>query len=237
MPLWVTNLTARMDRQRGVPLSERKLDRFFVVAFSAFICTSIITDSVNGLNGALDPNSGYWVERYIYDTYARLADPLLILNPPQVRVSAWISAFVWLPTYVVFVAGFVRGWNWIRPLGLVYGGALAHGMLSYMAEGIFGNMATVDWADPALCAGCVEPNTLYYLAANSMYLIVPALMIFRMWKDNPFGTLVPELQGQAAPHADADVDERLVVDLRSGEPAIEIADLESSSEPSIATPE
>ncbi len=158
-----------------------------MVAFGFFAATSVITDSVNGLNGSLDPESGYVLERFIYDTYARVADPLLILNPPQVRVSAWISAFIWLPLYLVFIPAFVRGWNWVRPFGLVYGGALTHGMITYMAEGIFGRMATEGWADAALCAGCVEPNTLYYLAANSAYLIVPALMIIRMWKRNPFG--------------------------------------------------
>ena len=227
MPLWVANIIRRLDHERGVPLSERKLDRFFVVAFSAFICTSIITDSVNGLNGALDPNSGYWVERYIYDTYARLADPLLILNPPQVRVSAWISAFVWLPTYVVFVAGFVRGWNWIRPLGLVYGGALAHGMVTYMSEGIFGRMAQTGWADAAICAGCTEPNTLYYLAANSMYLIVPALMIVRMWRDEPFGSLMPVPAEEILPS------EPIMIDLRSDETAVELGELSKESSPQI----
>ncbi len=158
-----------------------------MVAFGFFAATSVITDSVNGLNGSLDPESGYVLERFIYDTYARVADPLLILNPPQVRVSAWISAFIWLPLYLVFIPAIVRGWNWVRPFGLVYGGALTHGMITYMAEGIFGRMATEGWADATLCAGCVEPNTLYYLAANSAYLIVPALMIIRMWKEKPFG--------------------------------------------------
>lgn len=229
MPRWVTKLLERFDQGRGVPLSERKWDRFFVVAFGAFICTSIITDSVNGLNGALDPNSGYWVERYIYDTYARVADPLLILNPPQVRVSAWISAFVWLPTYVVFVAGFVRGWNWMRPLGLVYGGALAHGMVTYMSEGIFGQMAQSRWADPAICAGCTEPNTLYYLAANSMYLIVPALMIVRMWKDQPFGTLTPE------PVEEIQTSEPVVVDLRADEPSVDLGHVSTEPSPQATT--
>ncbi len=178
-----------------VPLRERRLDVFFVVAFSFFILTSIVTDSVNGLNGALDPDSSYVVERFIYDAYARVADPLLIVNTPQVRVSAWISAFVWLPLYVLFVFAFVRGIDRIRPFGLVYGGALTHGMITYMSEGIFGSVATEGWADPALCPGCTEPDTLYYLAANSAYLVVPALMIVRMWKPHPFskkGTLEPE---------------------------------------------
>lgn len=169
-----------------VPLRERKLDWFFVVAFSFFILTSIITDSVNGLNGSLDPESPYVVERFIYENYAKIADPLLILNPPQVRWSAFISAFVWLPLYFYFLFGFIKGWDHIRIPGLVYGGALAHGMITYIAEGTLGFMATEGWADPALCAGCVEPQTWRYLLANLPYLIVPLLMIVRMWKPNPF---------------------------------------------------
>jgi hypothetical protein len=203
-----------------VPLRERKLDVFFVVAFSFFIVTSIVTDAVNGLNGALDPDSAYPVERFIYDSYARLADPLLIVNPPQVRVSAWISAFVWLPLYVLFVYSFLRGVDRIRPFGLVYGGALTHGMITYMAEGIFGRVATEGWADPALCPGCVEPNALYYLAANIAYLVVPALMIFRMWKPHPFTQ--PSEHLVEVPIAEGEV----VIDLRSGEPDVSVSDQE-----------
>jgi EXPERA (EXPanded EBP superfamily) len=175
-----------------LPLRERRRDWFFVVAFSFFIITSIVTDSVNGLNTSLDPNSSYFIERFIYNTYARIADPLLILNPPQVRWSAFISAFVWLPMYFFFIVGFVKGWNRIRIPGLVYGGALTHGMITYMAEGTLGFMATEGWADPLLCAGCTEPQTWRYLLANLPYLIVPALMIVRMWKPNPFAAPVQE---------------------------------------------
>jgi hypothetical protein len=196
-----------------VPLRDRRLDLFFVVAFSFFIITSIVTDSVNGLNGALDPESPYVVERFIYDSYARLADPLLIVNPPQVRVSAWISAFVWLPLYVVFLVGFIRGIDRIRPFGLVYGGALTHGMITYMSEGIFGRVATESWADPALCPGCVEPNTLYYLAANSAYLLVPAAMIVRMWRSHPFTR-------EPVPVAPAERPLDVVIDLRGEEPEV-----------------
>jgi hypothetical protein len=203
-----------------VPLRERKLDVFFVVAFSFFIVTSIVTDAVNGLNGALDPESPYVVERFIYDSYARLADPLLIVNPPQVRVSAWISAFIWLPLYVVFVFAFVRGVDRVRPFGLVYGGALTHGMITYMSEGIFGRVATEGWADSALCPGCVEPNTLYYLAANGAYLIVPALMIVRMWRPHPFTRL------READEVTPGVEGGVVIDLRSGEPVVRLSDTE-----------
>ncbi len=200
--------------RRGVPISERRADWFFVVAFTLFSITSIVTDSVNGVSGSLDPASPYAIERFIYDTYARLADPLLILNPPQVRVSAGISAFLWLPLYLFFIAAFVKGWNSVRPLGLVYGGALTHGMITYMSEGIFGFMATEGWADPAICAGCVEPNTWYYLAANLPYLLIPALMIWRMWKPNPFGVPVVDSRRQ----------EPVTVDLTGEEPIVMLGD-------------
>lgn len=202
------------SHRRGRPISERKGDWFFVVAFAFFSVTSIVTDAVNGVNGSLDPNSPYVIERFIYDSYARLADPLLILNPPQVQVSAGISAFIWLPLYLFFIAAFIKGWNSARPLGLVYGGALTHGMITYMAQGIFGSMATQGWADPALCPGCVEPNTLYYLAANLPYLLIPALMIWRMWKPNPFG----------APVVDSRRREEVTVDLTGDDPVVRLGD-------------
>jgi hypothetical protein len=193
-------------------LADRKFDWLFVVAFGFFIVTSIITDSVNGLNGTLDPDSPYLVERFIYDTYARVADPLLILNPPQVRWSAFISAFVWLPLYVFFLFGFIKGWNHIRVPGLVYGGALTHGMITYMAEGTLGFMATEGWADPALCPGCTQPQTWFYLLANTPYLLIPLLMIIRMWKLNPFGEPVP----------DKPESPEVLVDLSGYEPVVSI---------------
>jgi hypothetical protein len=193
-------------------LADRKRDWLFVVAFSFFILTSIVTDSVNGLNGSLDPDSPYLVERFVYDTYARIADPLLILNPPQVRWSAFISAFVWLPLYFYFLLGFIKGWNRIRVPGLVYGGALTHGMITYMAEGTMGWMATEGWADPALCAGCTEPQTWFYLLANMPYLLIPLLMIIRMWKPHPFGKPVPA--SSATPE--------VLVDLSGYEPVVSI---------------
>lgn len=167
-----------------LPLKKRKKDWFFIIAFSFFALTSIITDSVNGLNGQLDPNSSYAVERFIYSSYAAKADPLLIVNPPQVRVSAGISAFVWLPLYVFFVLGFIKGWNHIRVPALIYGGALTHGMITYMAEGMFGYWATEGWKNLPEVS---EPDHLYYFFTNLPYLLVPFLVIVRMWRQNPFG--------------------------------------------------
>ncbi|MDX1907035.1 MAG: emopamil-binding family protein [Bacteroidia bacterium] len=175
----------------SLPLAKRWYDWFFILAFSLFTITSIVTDTVNGWGGQLDPNSGYAVERYIYHSYAKFCDPLLIYNPPQVKVSAWISATIWLPMYVWFVIGFIRGNARIRVPGLVYGGALAHGMITYMAEGMFGYYAREGWQT---LPEVVAPDTAYYFWVNLPYLLVPALMIIRMWRPDPFGS-------QAAAHA------------------------------------
>lgn len=167
-----------------IPLSNRKYDWFFIIIFGVFFCTSLITDTVNGWGGSLDPNSGYVVEQHLYHTYAKICDPLLIVNPPQVKVSAWISATLWLPLYIYFLIGFYKGNNNIRTWGLVYGGALAHGMITYMAEGMFGQVATEGWKHIAYC---VQPDTWYYFWVNLPYLLVPILTIIRLWKPNPFG--------------------------------------------------
>jgi hypothetical protein len=86
--------------------------------------------------------------------------------------------------YVFFVFGFIRGNNNIRVPGLIYGGALSHGMITYMAEGMFGQVAKEGWKT---LPQCTAPDTMHYFWVNLPYLVVPILMMIRMWKPNPFG--------------------------------------------------
>lgn len=171
----------------STPLRQRKYDWFFIVIFCIFIINVVVLDSIIGLNWQLRPDSGNPIEQFMYHRYAKHADPLLIRNPLQVRVSAWISATIFFPLYFFFVVGFVKGWNKMRVPALVYGGALTHGMITYMAEGLFGFMPTEGWKDASICPGCTKPDKFYYLAANLLYLLVPLLMIIRFWKPQPFG--------------------------------------------------
>lgn len=48
--------------KQSQPLSQRKGDIVYVVLFSFFLCTSFITDSLNGIAAHLDPNSQNVVE-------------------------------------------------------------------------------------------------------------------------------------------------------------------------------
>jgi steroid 5-alpha reductase family enzyme len=155
------------------PLSQRRGDIVYVVIFSLFLCTSLITDSLNGITAQLNPDSQNAVEQVIYSTYAVKADPALIWNQPTVRVSAGISAFLWGPMYLFFIISFVRGWNAIRNWGFLYSAALTSSMILYMSEGLFGAHPT--------------PNPMIYLITNAAYFLVPLSMIIRMWKKEPFG--------------------------------------------------
>jgi len=168
-------------------LRERKYDWFFIAAFSMFALFTLLLDMTGVLTNRLDPRSDYFFERFLYNSYARLADPLLIANTPQVRTSAWISAIIFLPLHIYFVAAFAKGWNKVRLPALLYGGAMVHGMLTYMAEGLYGQVAAEGWKNTALCAGCRQPDKFLYIAANLMYLIIPLLLIFRVRKSDTFG--------------------------------------------------
>ena len=166
-------LKRKVNTRPGKSLSSRKGDILYVVIFTFFMLTSFITDSLNGINRELLPDSGRIVEEFIYNFYAAEADPALIVNQPTVRISAGISAFLWGPLYVFFIVCFVKGWNILKNWGFLYGAALTSSMILYMAEGLFGAHAS--------------PEPVRYLVTNGAYFLVPLSMIFRMWKKEPFG--------------------------------------------------
>jgi steroid 5-alpha reductase family enzyme len=166
-------MKVRIDPLPGKKLMDRRIDIFYVVIFILFACTSFVTDSLNGFQEILSPDSTSPVEHIIYQTYAIKADPNLIINPPVVRIRAFISAVVWGPLYIFFVICFIRGWNMIRNFGLIYGAALSSTMIIYMVDGMFGVNAS--------------PSPIFFFAVNVMYFIIPFSMIFRMWKPRPFG--------------------------------------------------
>lgn len=166
-------MRVKIDPLPGKKLMDRRMDIFYVVIFILFACTSFVTDSLNGFQEILSPDSTSPVEQIIFQNYAIKADPNLIINPPVVRIGAFISAVIWGPLYIFFVICFIRGWNMIRNFGLIYGAALSSTMIVYMADGMFGVNAS--------------PSPIYFFAVNILYFLVPFSMIFRMWKPRPFG--------------------------------------------------
>ena len=83
-----------------------------------------------------------------------------------------ISAFIYGPFYLLLVYAFVKGKNWIRPMALVYVGAMLHGMIEYITWEY--------WLGPA------PGEALIFWAFNGPYAVVPILLGMLMWKPNPF---------------------------------------------------
>jgi hypothetical protein len=152
------------------------LDRLFIVAFSIFAFTSLILQQwiVWGvdLRTATDPFGRAW--RW----YAEAFDPLLLDRLLSIRVMFGIDAFVFGTFYLVLVYAFLRRRNWIRLPALLYGSAMVYSVLVYNLMEVFGERAA-------------ETNLPMVLLIGAPYTIIPLLLIYRMWKPDPFGREEP----------------------------------------------
>ena len=148
------------------------LDRLFIVAFSIFAFTSLIFEQwiVFGvdLRTASDPLGRAW--RW----YAETFDPLLLDRLLSIRVMFGIDAFVFGTFYLVLVYAFVRRRNWIRLPALLFASAMFYSVVVYVLMEGFSKHAT-------------QTNLPMVLLIGAPYTLMPLLLIYRMWKPNPFG--------------------------------------------------
>ncbi len=155
----------------GLPLSLRKRDIFFVCCFSFFAFSSFFSDSWHAL-GLLE-GDGFWPAANRW--YGELAqDHFFEIGHQFVRVNTGISGMIFGPFYLVLVYAFIKGKNWIRPMALVYVGAMLHGCTEFLIYEY--------WIGPP------PGKPLIFWAFNGPYWVVPFLLGVRMWKPNPFGS-------------------------------------------------
>jgi EXPERA (EXPanded EBP superfamily) len=158
----------------NLPLSARKFDYFFVVMFSLFFITSMISDMMPTVYGSLEANSGNMLMQANYD-YAIGCDPLFLHPPVWMRMIIGLSAFVYGPFYLVLVYAFVKGINRIQVPAIIYGTAISvlTGVVVFGVE---------FWGEPEW--RCQNPAK--FLPLNLPYVLIPVLLIIRMRKENPF---------------------------------------------------
>ena len=158
----------------NLPLSRRPLDYFFVVIFSLFFITSMISDMVPTLGGTIDPNSTNVFVKMNYD-YAKGCDPLFMNPPIWMRFVTGLSALVYGPFYLVLVFAFIKGWNRIQVPAIMYGSVIAFitGVVVFGVE-FFGEP---EWR-------CQNPGK--FLPFNLPYVLIPLLLVVRMRKALPF---------------------------------------------------
>ncbi|MCW3126174.1 MAG: hypothetical protein JWO03_1832 [Bacteroidetes bacterium] len=158
----------------NLPLSQRRFDYFFIVMFSLFFITSMISDMVPTLMGDLDPASTNVFVQMNYN-YAKGCDPLFLTPPIWMRFVTGLSAFAYGPFYLVLVWAFIKGINRIQVPAIIYGTAISviTGIVVFGVE-FFGEP---QWR----CQ-----NIGKFLPLNSPYVLIPILLIIRMRKEMPF---------------------------------------------------
>jgi emopamil binding protein len=157
-----------------LPMRERRIDIFFAVMFAAFAVTSVISDLLPtvGVNFSHDSSnffvhSNYW--------YAHDADPLFMNPPDWMRIVTGLSAFVYMPFYLVLVVALVTARNWIQLPSVIY----ATMIVTLTGIVVFG---VEFWGEPAFRTH----NPAKFLAFNLPYVLVPLLLGIRMRKPLPF---------------------------------------------------
>jgi len=159
---------------QNLRLGQRRIDVFFIVIFSVFIITSLISDLLPTVgvdfthpSSNFFANSNYW--------YAHDADPLFMHPPVWMRIVTGLSAFVYMPFYIVLVAALARGRNWIQLPSVIYATTIA--MLTGVV--VFG---VEFFGEPQF----QTQNPLKFLAFNLPYVLIPILLLIRMRKPQPF---------------------------------------------------
>ena len=161
-------------RPPNLPLSERPFDWFFLVVFSLFAVTSMISDMVPTLGiDFSEPSPNFLVNANWW--YAHDTDPLFMDPPVWMRIVTGLSAFVYPVFYVLLVISLFRGWNWIQLPSVIYATMIATitGVIVFGVE-FFGEP---EW---------ITPNPVKFLAFNLPYVLIPILLLVRMRRPLPF---------------------------------------------------
>jgi hypothetical protein len=158
----------------NLPLRQRRADIAFAVVFAAFTVTSVISDLLPTIGVDFSHPSGNFFVRSNY-WYAHDADPLFMNPPDWMRIVTGLSAFVYMPFYVVLVYSLLTGRNWIQLPSVIYATMIASitGIIVFGVE-FFGE------------AALRTHNPAKFLAFNLPYVLVPLLLLARMRRPLPF---------------------------------------------------
>ncbi|HEY2793653.1 MAG TPA: emopamil-binding family protein [Micromonosporaceae bacterium] len=163
-----------ISAQPNLPLRRRGIDIFFAIVFSAFTITSLISDLLPtiGVNFS-HPTGNFFVDSNYW--YAHDADPLFMNPPDWMRIVTGLSAFVYMPFYLVLVYCLVTARNAIQLPSVIY----ATMIVTLTGEVVFG---VEFWGEAAYRTH----NPAKFLAFNLPYVLIPLLLLIRMRKPMPF---------------------------------------------------
>ncbi len=176
--------------RRPIPLSQRPWDCFFLAFFLLNLCFITYIVDLEQLVIANPAHFTYplWPPAPLVDMvhrYARALDPLVLARPVWWKMTIWFDALGFGPFYAFSIYAYVRGCDWIRPPSLLYGASIITIVCVILGEESSGPHAT--------------PHFPVVLLLNLPWIIVPALIIARMWRsEHPFSRMAPDAQAAVA---------------------------------------
>ncbi len=109
----------------------------------------------------------------LFHWYGRTYDPLLMARPPFWEATIWLDVLVFGPFYLCAVYAYAKGREWIRIPSIIWGTALITNVVIILFEEASGQHAT--------------PHLGMVIGSNAPWLLVPAFVIARMWRQpHPF---------------------------------------------------
>ena len=163
-----------MQPQAGrqpIPLSERKLDWYFIGFFVInFAFITYIVD-VEQIIIADPSNFEYpmWPPAVFVDLihwWGHTYDPLLLARPPWWRATIWIDSLLFGPFYAAALYAFIKCKDWIRVPCFVWSGVMFANVTIIVFEEMVG-----PYASP-------EPGMVLF--ANASWWLTPILLTWRM---------------------------------------------------------
>lgn len=162
-----------MHAYEPAPLAERPRDRYLILCFLVFACTSVFVDRL----AALDVD--FCAEQRMGGAlcwYGQHIDPLFLANPQWLRVMSGISAWVFGPLYLLLAWAFWRGVEAARGPALAWAVAILYSLVVHLWMELFGEHPT--------------PRPVVLLLVYLPYVIVPIAVILRLRSARPFSRML-----------------------------------------------
>ena len=157
-----------------IPLRKRPLDIIILVFFfvNLFFITYIVDLEQLVISDPAHFEYPLWPPARLVDLvhwWGLNFDPVLMARPVWWRATIWIDVLFFGPFYACAIYAFIAGREWIRVPSLVYSGVMMANVTIILNEELWGPHSTP------------EPGVV--LLANAPWLIVPILIVYRMWRE------------------------------------------------------
>ena len=100
--------------------------------------------------------------------YERTFDPLLLARPAWYRATIWLDCLVFGPFYAAALFAYAKGKDWIRLPSVIWASIMSTNVFIILFDELLGIHRS--------------PHPLAVVAANAAWLVVPIVVVARMWR-------------------------------------------------------